>query len=87
MKLMTIIVQDKYSDRLSEALVSADFNMTRMASTGGFLRQGNVTLLVGIEDDQIDTAMSLIEACRAAEEPDSYAATVFVLHMPAYLKL
>jgi len=49
MKLMTVIIQDKDSDKVLEALVGMGFSVTRVASTGGFLQKGNVTLLIGLE--------------------------------------
>ncbi len=87
MKLMTIIIQDKDSDRVLEALVGMDFSVTRMASTGGFLRKGNVTLLVGLESSQVDTVISILKNRCTAHEPNRYAATVFVLDMPEYIKV
>lgn len=44
MKLIVAIVQDKDSNRLSAALVKANFRATKLASTGGFLKAGNTTL-------------------------------------------
>jgi len=87
MKLMTIIIQDKDSDRVLEALVGMDFSVTRMASTGGFLRKGNVTLLVGLESSQVDTVISILKNRCTTHEPNRYAATVFVLDMPEYIKV
>ncbi|MBG0770261.1 MAG: cyclic-di-AMP receptor [Anaerolineaceae bacterium] len=87
MKLMTIIIQDKDSDRVLEALVGMDFTVTRLSSTGGFLRKGNVTLLVGLESSQVDTVISILKNRCTAHEPNRYAATIFVLDMPEYMKV
>ena len=39
--------------------------MTRVASSGGFLQQGNSTLLIGIEDEKVEQAVGLIrDNCR-----------------------
>ena len=51
MKLVVTIVQDKDSNRLSNAFIESDIRATKLSSTGGFLRSGNTTFLIGIEDD------------------------------------
>ena len=51
MKLMIIIVRNEDDEGVIRELVQKDFRVTRMASTGGFLRRGNSTLLVGVEDE------------------------------------
>jgi uncharacterized protein YaaQ len=69
MKLVVAVIQDKDSHRLLEALTEASFRATKLASTGGFLREGNTTLLVGIEDQHADRAVGIIkEMCRAREQ-------------------
>jgi uncharacterized protein YaaQ len=60
MKLVVAIVQDKDAGRILQALVKKDFRATRLASTGGFLREGNTTLLVGVEEDQVEPVVALI---------------------------
>lgn len=87
MKMMTIIIQDKDSDKVLEALVGMGFSVTRMASTGGFLRKGNVTLLLGLEANQVETVISILQKRCTASEPNRHAATIFVLDMPDYLKV
>ncbi len=87
MKLMSIIIQDKDSDRVVEALAQQGLSITRMASTGGFLRQGNVTLFLGVEPEQIDPVIEILRQTCTFSVPNRYAATVFVLDMPEYLKV
>lgn len=87
MKMMTIIIQDKDSDKVLEALVGMGFSVTRMASTGGFLRKGNVTLLLGLEANQVETVIAILQKRCTVSEPNRYAATIFVLDMPDYLKV
>ena len=50
MKLIVAVVQDQDSNRLSTALTKNDFRATKLASTGGFLRSGNTTFLIGTDD-------------------------------------
>lgn len=69
MKLVVAVIQDKDSHRLLSGLTQAGFRATKLASTGGFLREGNTTLLVGVEDEQIDKVVGIIKStCRAREQ-------------------
>lgn len=69
MKLIIAVVQDKDSARLSDALVKADFRATKLASTGGFLKAGNTTFLIGIEDDKVSELMAIIKKnCESREQ-------------------
>ena len=62
---MIAVVQGEDAQRTSEALTSAGFASTRMTSSGGFLQQGNVTFLIGIEDSRVTEAVDVIrENCR-----------------------
>ncbi|MFT8872675.1 MAG: cyclic-di-AMP receptor [Sporolactobacillus sp.] len=60
MKLVLAVVQDKDSNNLQDALVDANFQATKLASTGGFLRSGNTTFLIGVSDHQIDYLLGII---------------------------
>ena len=61
MKLIIAIVQDEDSSRL--------IGVTKLATTGGFLRAGNTTLLVGVDDDKFQAAMDVIEkVCKSRKQ-------------------
>ena len=48
-----------------QAVSQSGFAVTRLASSGGFLQQGNATLLIGVDDDKIDAVIGLLrESCR-----------------------
>lgn len=69
MKLIMAVVQDKDSNRLSDALVENDFRATKLASTGGFLKAGNTTFLIGTEDDKVDAVLKIIkDNCKSREQ-------------------
>ncbi|MDQ0209152.1 cyclic-di-AMP receptor [Alkalicoccobacillus murimartini] len=69
MKLIIAVVQDKDSARLSDALVKEDFRATKLSSTGGFLKAGNTTFLIGIEDEKIGELMAIIKKnCKSREQ-------------------
>ncbi len=61
MKLIITIIPDNNRDSVSLALTERKFRVTQIASTGGFLRKGNATLLVGVDDEQLDEAISVIK--------------------------
>ena len=53
-----------------EELAEEKFAFTKMATTGGFLKAGNVTLLMGVDDDKVDTALAIIRKhCAQRMEP------------------
>ncbi len=88
MKLMIIIIRDSDSENAVQELVQNDYRVTRMASTGGFLRRGNSTLLVGVEDEQVQPVIDLLHrACHPVDTDNQYRATVFVVNMPYYTKI
>jgi uncharacterized protein YaaQ len=60
-KLVLAIVQEKDAARLIDALTEDGLNATILASTGGFLREGNSTILMGIEDTQVDGVLRTIQ--------------------------
>lgn len=68
MKLIIGIVQDEDSQALIEDLNENDFRVTKLATTGGFLRAGNTTLLIGVKDCDVDKVLELIEANGKARE-------------------
>jgi uncharacterized protein YaaQ len=81
MKMMFAIVRDIDDARVIDELVKQNYRVTRMASTGGFLRRGNVTLLVGVEgDNQVDGVIELLRQTCSPAEPQHHRATVFVVN-------
>jgi uncharacterized protein YaaQ len=94
MKLIITVVQNKDADEVVDALVSADFRATRFASTGGFLRRGNTTIMIGVQDQQVDQVLDIIRdearnraASDSDEDTQTAAATVFVLDLEEYQRL
>lgn len=69
MKMIIAIVQDEDSSRLVNNLMSEGYRVTKLATTGGFLRAGNTTLLIGVDDDKYDGAMAIIEKiCKSRKQ-------------------
>ncbi len=86
MKLIIAILRDVDHDAVSQALTSAGFRVTLIASTGGFWRRGNTTLLIGCEDEQVEHALELVrQNVSAAAEPGTRHATIFVLKVDHFV--
>ncbi len=96
-KLIIAVVQNEDADGVVDALLEEEFRATRLASTGGFLRRGNTTLMIGADEDQVDRVLDLIRqharATGAAPQApvegatQPAAATVFVLDLEEYQRL
>lgn len=86
MKLIIAIVRDTDNEPVSHALTSAGFRVTTIASTGGFLRRGQATLLIGCEDDQVEQALDLIRNnLAAASDSDKRRGVIFVLKVDQFV--
>lgn len=84
MKLLFVIMPDADGDNVTQALVGASYRVTRVASTGGFLRRGNLTLMLGVEDNKVENVIGLLrEVCGPSIE-GQHRATVFVVNMPYF---
>ena len=60
MKLVLAIVSNDDASAVSEALMENEFYMTKLSTTGGFLRTGNTTLIVGCEDEKVEKCIDII---------------------------
>ncbi|HEY4543097.1 MAG TPA: cyclic-di-AMP receptor [Tissierellaceae bacterium] len=68
MKMIIAIVQDQDAPSLIEDLTKNRFRITKLSSTGGFLKAGNSTLLLGVDEDKVDEAIKIIERnCKTRE--------------------
>lgn len=79
MKLIIAIVRDTDDTAVINRLVECDYRVTRMASTGGFLRRGNVTLMIGVEDNQVQPVITLLRETCSPPEAGYHRATLFVV--------
>ena len=77
MKLITAIVNKDDAYSVQTSLTSNGFQVTRLATTGGFLRAGNTTLLLGVEEDRIQEAVHVIESvCKSRKTMTSAPAAL-----------
>ncbi|AOT70289.1 cyclic-di-AMP receptor [Geosporobacter ferrireducens] len=69
MKLIIAIVHDEDTHNVMEKLTDQAYRVTKLASTGGFLRAGNTTLLVGVEKEKVQDVIETIKAtCKNRKE-------------------
>jgi len=77
MKLIIAIVQDEDAVRLISALMNEGYSVTKLATTGGFLRSGNTTLLLGVDDSKFKGAMTVIESvCKSRKQIATSPSTI-----------
>jgi len=91
MKLIQAIVHNDDADAVIHALLAQGFRATRMASTGGFLRAGNTTIVSGVEEGQVDEVLNIVKqnvksrlytpAWPQAKEVEVHGAIVFVINV------
>lgn len=62
MKLIIAIVNNDDSSTVQSALTEGGFFVTKLATSGGFLKKGNTTFFVGTNDDKVDNAIEIIKA-------------------------
>ncbi len=69
MKLIVCIVHNRDKGKITDELVRSGFKFTIIGSTGGFLREGNTTFLIGIEENEQSTLFKLIQQnCKTREQ-------------------
>jgi uncharacterized protein YaaQ len=93
MKLLISILHERDKQRVSDALLQAGHKFTIVASTGGFLRDGNTTLLIGSDEDKVDDVIETIRGCCPCRDeyvnqpmPDALGATGVIMN-PVKVKI
>ena len=82
MKMIIAIVNDEDSEMVTHALTRAEYRVTTIASTGGFLRRGLTTLLCAFEDEKLPGALEVMQGCFPKVSKDSKKhCRVFVLNI------
>jgi uncharacterized protein YaaQ len=87
-KLILAIVSADAVEPVSRGLVEHGFQVTHISSVGGFLRRGSTTLVVGVDETQVEDALHIMrETCTALSKADSHAATIFTLSASGYFQI
>lgn len=94
MKLIIAIIQDEYVNRVIRSLMEKKIRTTRLSSTGGFLKSGNTTLLIGTKEKNIEKVEGIIrEQCKSTkvvegkDEVTVKGANLFVVDIDQYVKI
>jgi uncharacterized protein YaaQ len=76
MKLVMAIIHDEDAFHIMDQLSEKGFSVTKLASTGGFLRAGNTTLICGVTEERIPELVDIIEKkCRSRKQITSVNTT------------
>ena len=84
MKMILAIMPTSLSEQASKSLLDSQFRVTKFASTAGFFTGGTTTLMIGLDEDKVETGLALIrEQIPASEELDSahFRVTIYVLNV------
>jgi uncharacterized protein YaaQ len=89
MKLILAIVAADAVDPVSKALVQKNYPVTHISSVGGFLRRGSTTLVIGVDEAQVEPVLATI---RGAVSPSpradkAHAVTLFVLNAGQFVQI
>lgn len=88
MKLIIAIIRDGDNDRVSNRLTDAGLRVTCIASTGGFLRSGRSTLLIGVDENRVEEALTILRSeTTLAKGATENKAVVFVLNVQEFLQI
>ena len=86
MKMIIAILKDDDIENVVQGLTTANFRVTRVASTGGFFRKGSTTLLLGVDDEQVDAAIKVLRE-KTTSAPNEKRGTVFVVPVNRFEQL
>lgn len=88
MKMIIAIIRDQDYDAVSHALIGASFRVTRIASSGGFLRRGSSTLMIGVAEEKVDEGIQIIrDHTTIPDDPGQKRATLFVLDVKDFTQI
>jgi uncharacterized protein YaaQ len=87
MKLIFAILKDDDVENVIQALTADNFRVTRVASTGGLFRKGSTTLLIGVDDEQVEAAIDLLRKKTTTTANEQKRCTVFVVPVSRFEQL
>ncbi|MBN2387663.1 MAG: cyclic-di-AMP receptor [Anaerolineales bacterium] len=87
MKMIIAVIRDIDFDPVTQSLTSAGFRVTRISSTGGLLRRGVATLLIGVEDENVEAAITVVRQAVSPASEEEKRATIFVVPVENYTQV
>ena len=87
-KMIFAIIEDFETSNVINTLHEAGYPLTLIDSTGGLLRRGNSTIIAGVNDDQVDNVIDLInQECSPSINPFKKRATIMVFNVEHFEQL
>jgi uncharacterized protein YaaQ len=80
MKLILAVIRDIDSESVIRTLIKSGYRVTRLASTGGFLRRGNMTLMIGVDEGEEQKVIELMRSAVGPPEREQHRVTLFILN-------
>ncbi|MFO8037192.1 MAG: cyclic-di-AMP receptor [Anaerolineales bacterium] len=88
MKMILAILTNEKTDMVTSGLMEAGYRVTKLASTAGFLSSGTTTLMIGVNDADLNSALDIIRGYYAPyEEGENIQATIFVLNVKNFERI
>lgn len=89
MKLILAVLSDEVTENISQELLTSGFRVTRIASTGGFLRRGSTTLMIGVGEDKVEQAIQIMRqnSPSSAETEQHKHVVLFILNVAHFEQL
>jgi uncharacterized protein YaaQ len=85
--ILAIIFNADAVDPLSQALLAGGYSVTKISSMGGFLRRQNTTFVIGVEEERLPGALTIVrDVCNPYSRPEGHAATMFVLDVAEFIQ-
>lgn len=85
MKLVLAIIHDDDANKLAGVLNENGFSVTKLASTGGFLRVGNTTMMIGVEEEKLGAVIAIISDTCHAQTQMTVANPPYSAHNAGYV--
>lgn len=81
MKLILAIIQDDDAGNVISSLNDRNFQVTRLATRGGFLRAGNTTIMTGVDDGRVDEVLEVLhDNCKTRQQFTTLPSPCGALH-------
>ena len=87
MKLILAVVRDTDERAVIGSLVDNGYRVTRVASTGGFLKRGNITLMIGIEEEQLEKVIEVMKDASSPVNDQQHSVTLFVVNATHFIQV
>ncbi|WP_041139416.1 cyclic-di-AMP receptor [Beduini massiliensis] len=82
MKLIIGIINKEDAASTTKALNAAGYYVTKLAATGGFLKRGNITILIGTDEEKVPAALEIIDQNAKKRTEKENAASAKALEEP-----